>query len=331
MTHTYVFNGDADGLCALQQLRLADDGAGRAIAGALVTGVKRDIALLARVAPVPGDSCTVLDVSLDVNRAALLALLEAGVSVEYFDHHFAGDIPAHPGLAAHIDLAPNVCTSILVDRHLEGRCRVWAAVGAFGDSLNDEGRALAAAAGVSGPGAEQLRAIGVAVNYNAYGESVADLHVPPVDLAEEMLRFPDPLEMAERSALFRRVADGFRADMALAGRVQPARRAAGAVLFVLPDAAWSRRVSGTLANDLAKAHAGDAVALLSPRSSEAGGGYVVSIRVPRDARISAEAFCRRFPTGGGRRTAAGINHLPADALDDFGAAFESEFRAAVPE
>ena len=299
MTHTYVFNGDADGLCALQQLRLADHGAGRAIAARLVTGVKRDIALLARVPPAPGDSCTVLDVSLDVNRAALLALLEAGVSVQYFDHHFAGDIPAHPGLAAHIDLAPNVCTSILVDRYLEGCCRVWAAVGAFGDSLNDEGRALAAAAGVSGPGAEQLRAIGVAVNYNAYGESVADLHVPPVDLAEEMLRFPDPLEMAERSALFRRVADGFRADMALAGRVQPARRAAGAVLFVLPDAAWSRRVSGTLANDLAKAHAGDAVALLSPRSSEAGGGYVVSIRVPRDARISAEAFCRRFPTGGG--------------------------------
>ncbi len=172
-----------------------------------------------------------------------------------------------------------------------------------------------------------LREMGVAVNYNAYGESVADLHVPPAALAEEMLRFPEPLEMAERSPLFRRVADGYRADMALARGVQPARRSAGAVLFVLPDAAWARRVSGTLANDLAKAHAGDAVALLSPSSPEAGGGYVVSIRVPRDARVSAEAFCRRFPTGGGRRTAAGINHLPVDALDDFGAAFESEFRA----
>ncbi|HVY36686.1 MAG TPA: DHH family phosphoesterase [Polyangia bacterium] len=322
MAHTYVFNGDADGLCALQQLRLADRPAGR-----LITGVKRDIALVARVSAADGDSCTVLDVSLDVNRAAVVVLLDAGVHVQYFDHHFAGEIPAHPRLAAHIDLAPNVCTSILVDRYLEGRFRVWAAVGAFGDSLNDEGRALAAAAGVLGADVDRLREIGVAVNYNAYGESVADLHVAPAELADEMLRFPEPLEMAERSALFRRVADGYRADMALARGVQPARRAAGAVLFVLPDAAWSRRVSGTLANDLAKAHTGDAVALLSPKPPETGGGYVVSIRVPRDARVSAEAFCRRFPTGGGRRTAAGINHLPADALDDFGAAFESEFQA----
>lgn len=327
MAHTYVFNGDADGLCALQQLRLADRRGDGTAADRLVTGVKRDIALLGRVSASAGDACTVLDVSLDVNRAALVALLDGGVQVQYFDHHFAGDIPAHPGLAAHIDLAPNVCTSILVDRHLEGRCRAWAAVGAFGDSLNDEGRALAAAAGVGRADVERLRELGVAVNYNAYGESVSDLHVPPAELAEEMLRFPEPLELAERSALFRRVAEGFRTDMALASGVQPARRAAGAVLFVLPDAAWSRRVSGTLANDLAKAHAGEAVALLSPKPPESGGGYVVSLRVPRDARVSAEAFCRRFPTGGGRRTAAGINHLPADALDDFGAAFESEFQA----
>ena len=50
MTRTYAFNGDADGLCALQQLRLA--GAAGDAAGAratLVTGVKRDIALLERV------------------------------------------------------------------------------------------------------------------------------------------------------------------------------------------------------------------------------------------------------------------------------------------
>ena len=44
MTCFYVFNGDADGLCALQQLHLADPGD-----AILVTGVKRDIGLLARV------------------------------------------------------------------------------------------------------------------------------------------------------------------------------------------------------------------------------------------------------------------------------------------
>lgn len=325
MTHTYVFNGDADGLCALQQLRLCGGPP-----GALVTGVKRDIALVGRVDPQAGGSCTVLDVSLDVNRTALQALLLAGVRVRYFDHHFAGEIPDHPALEAHIDLAANVCTSILVDRWLDGQRRAWAAVGAFGDSLVEEGRALAEQAGLSGGDVEALRAVGTAINYNGYGESLSDLHVPPAELAAEMLRHPDPLQFAARSDLYRRVAEGYRADMALAAGVQPSRRSSGAVVFVLPDAPWARRVSGTLANELAKANARDAVALLSPKTE---GGYLVSVRVPRDARVSAESFCRKFPTGGGRKTAAGINHLPAEALNDFGRAFEAEFAtlsAAVP-
>ncbi len=42
--HVFAFNGDADGLCALQQLRLAER-----VHGTLVTGVKRDIRLLERI------------------------------------------------------------------------------------------------------------------------------------------------------------------------------------------------------------------------------------------------------------------------------------------
>ncbi len=320
MTHSYVFNGDADGLCALQQLRL--DGAPP---GPLITGVKRDIALLDRVTGAPGDHCTVLDVSLDVNRAPLLALLEAGVSVRYFDHHFTGEIPAHPGLEAHLDLSPNVCTSLLVDRVLQGRFRSWALVGIFGDSLVEEGRALAAGAGLEPGAVERLRELGVAINYNAYGETLADLHVSPAELAEEMRPFADPLEFAQRSAGCRRVSDGFRADMESARRLEPTRRVSGAIFFTLPDAAWARRASGTLANDLAKTYSGNAVAIVSPKT---GGGYLVSLRVPRESPISAEAFCRRFPTGGGRLTAAGINHLPPEDLEPFAEAFEAQFRSS---
>jgi hypothetical protein len=322
MTRTYAFNGDADGLCALQQLRLAEGGA--AASATLVTGVKRDIDLLGRVTGGAGDACTVLDVSLDVNRAGLVALLAAGVSVRYFDHHFAGEIPEHPGLDAHIDLAPNVCTSLLVDRYLEGRFRAWAVAGAFGDSLADEARALAAPLALAPADVACLQALGVAINYNAYGETVADLHVAPVDLASEMLGYTDPLDFAASSAAFRRLADGYREDMELAKRLEPVRQAAGAILFVLPDAAWARRASGTLANDLAKVHVGSAVAIVSPKSA---GGCLVSVRVPRESSVSAEAFCRTFPTGGGRRTAAGINHLPTEELDRFAAAFEAQFRA----
>ena len=93
MTLHYAFNGDADGLCALQQLRLEN-----ATPGLLITGVKRDIELLQRVQAKAGDECVVLDVSLDVNRAGLLGVLAAGAKVRYFDHHHAGEVPDHANL-----------------------------------------------------------------------------------------------------------------------------------------------------------------------------------------------------------------------------------------
>jgi hypothetical protein len=321
VTLYYVFNGDADGLCALQQLRLDNPAP-----GTLVTGVKRDIELLARVEAKPGDECVVLDVSLDVNRAGLMAALAAGAKVRYFDHHHAGEVPADPGLEPHLDPSPTVCTSILVDRYLAGRRRPWAVVGAFGDSLTDEGNALASEANLTQADALALKDLGVCINYNAYGETIADLHVPPAALAEEMRPFADPREFAIRSDTYRRLHDGYQRDMQLAARLEPARSAPGAVLFVLPDEAWARRVSGTLANDLAKAHAGSALAIVSPKAQ---GGFLVSLRVPRDCSISAEAFARRFPTGGGRRTAAGINHLPAPEFEAFARDFTQEFSAAA--
>lgn len=56
MPHVDVFNGDADGICALHQLRLAEPRA-----ATLVTGPKRDIALLRRAAQTVCTSVTVLD------------------------------------------------------------------------------------------------------------------------------------------------------------------------------------------------------------------------------------------------------------------------------
>jgi len=325
MNCTYAFNGDADGLCALQQLRLAAAADGATVGReTLVTGVKRDIALLERVQGSESTLCTVLDVSLDVNRAALFTLLDTGASVRYFDHHFAGEIPQHAKLEAHIDPSPTVCTSIIVDRHLGGRFRAWAVVGAFGDSLNNEARALAQSAGLPTATADRLKDLGLAVNYNAYGETIADLHVPPAVLAAEMLTYKDPLDFANRSPTFRRLAEGFKEDMDLARQLAPYRKTSGALVFLLPDAAWARRASGTLANDLAKAHAGIAVAIISPKTS---GGYLVSVRVPDASSVSAEAFCRRFPTGGGRHTAAGINDLPSAELEGFTTLFEEQFRA----
>ena len=54
-----VFNGDADGICALHQLRLVDPRPD----ARLVTGVKRDIHLLQKLAGIRKAQITVLDVS----------------------------------------------------------------------------------------------------------------------------------------------------------------------------------------------------------------------------------------------------------------------------
>ncbi|HAN56990.1 MAG TPA: acetyltransferase, partial [Betaproteobacteria bacterium] len=139
MTHYFdVFNGDADGICALHQLRLAQPQA-----ATLITGVKRDISLLQQVSAEAGDQVTVLDIAMSKNQAALLDLLERDVHVRYFDHHIPGEIPQHPKLDAHIDTDANVCTSLLVDRYLNGAHLIWAVVAAFGDNMAQAARQAA--------------------------------------------------------------------------------------------------------------------------------------------------------------------------------------------
>jgi oligoribonuclease NrnB/cAMP/cGMP phosphodiesterase (DHH superfamily) len=112
-----VCNGDADGLCAVLQWRLAHPAQ-----AALVTGLKRELELLHQVPAEAGDEVLVCDLSMQRNHAALLRLLDAGVQVRYVDHHKVDQVPQHAGLQACIDFDPRVCTSLLMDRLLR---RLW--------------------------------------------------------------------------------------------------------------------------------------------------------------------------------------------------------------
>lgn len=304
-----AFNGDADGLCALQQLRLAGE---LGAAPRLVSGVKRDIALLQRVQAGPGERVTVLDISHAQNHEPALRLLQAGARVRYFDHHHAGELPAHPAFESFIDTAADVCTSILVDRHLQGRHHRWAVAAAFGDGLAGPARALAQRHGLAAEEVTALEELGLLLNYNAYGESLADLHFEPLALAEELRPYAEPLDFVRHSASFATLRAGYAADMALAQGQRPWREGPGALLYRLPGEAWARRVSGVLANQLASRAPGHAIGLLS---AKAGGGWLFSLRVPAAAELPADAFCRGFPTGGGRARAAGINHLDDEHLE----------------
>lgn len=55
-------------------------------------------------------------------------------------------------------------------------------------------------------------------------------------------------------------------------------------------------------------------------------GFTVSVRVLAHRPVAADEFCPGFGTGGGRKRAAGINHLPAADVDRFAASFEACFR-----
>lgn len=306
-----VFNGDADGICALIQLRLAEP-----CDSTLVTGVKRDIALAQRVPVDLPARVNILDVSLDKNREAVDALLAAGCSVFYVDHHFPGEtLPAAPSFTALIDTQPTTCTSLLVDQHLGGRFHNWAIAAAFGDNLNAVGEELADKAGLSAEQTEALKTLGVCINYNGYGATVDDLHFHPASLFREFVKFEDPLALiASEPDAWQKLRDGYEEDMAKGLAAPVLNETATSLVVKLPDQAWARRVSGVLGNELANRNPDKACAIVTEK---ADGAYLVSIRAPLNNRTGADDVARQFPTGGGRKAAAGINDLPAEHLEQF--------------
>lgn len=313
------FNGDADGICALTQLRLA-----KPIDSELVTGVKRDIQLLDRVEVSAGDQVNVLDVSLDKNRRGLESILKQGASVFYCDHHFAGDLPVHNKLTALINTSANVCTSLLINQHLKDEFLEWAVVGTFGDNLKKSAHGMAKVLELSSDELDQLDNLGIYLNYNGYGASLEDLYFHPSDLFKHTSKHASAFAFMQDDAdTFETLESGYHQDMSKAAAVKPRFDASHAAVFELPDQAWARRVSGVFGNDLAnqspdKAHA---VITLKP-----AGAYVVSVRAPLHNKQGADEICRQFETGGGRAAAAGVNNLPESEVDRFIDVFSAFYR-----
>lgn len=306
-----VFNGDADGLCALHQLRLAEPRPN----AELVTGVKRDIQLLSRLQEmgVRQAAITVLDISLDVNRLALQDLLPTN-RILYIDHHYAGPLPVSANLEAHIHPEPELCTSLIVDRLLAGRHRLWAVVGAFGDNLHTAARQAAATIALSSVDLAVLEELGELLNYNGYGKNTSDLYFHPATLYSALHPFLDPRDFHATSPVLRQLREGFQADMDLARAFQPLWESRAVRVYRFPDLPWSRRVAGVYLNERARADRQRAQALLVDNGD---GTLLVSLRAPLDNRTGADSICRAFPTGGGRPAAAGINALPEARMAEF--------------
>lgn len=314
-----VFNGDADGICALIQLRLAQP-----IKSQLVTGVKRDINLLDEVKVQQGDQVTVLDISFDKNRPSVERILDSGASVFYIDHHQASEISSHKNLQTIINTDSNTCTSLLVNDYLEGKYRAWAVTAAFGDNLFESAKQAAYPLSLSENQLEQLKSLGICLNYNSYGSSIADLHFAPDLLYHELQAYASPFDfMADNVEVYERLLAGYSDDMASAEHVEAEYKTDTVAVYILPDEIWSRRVSGVFSNNLANNNPDRAHAVVSFNSQD---GYQISVRAPLKNKTGADELCSSFPSGGGRKAAAGINHLAIADLPGFISAFEEKYQ-----
>jgi len=318
MAHFDVFNGDADGICALTQLRLAEPKD-----STLVTGVKRDIQLLKQVQAGAGDSVTALDISMKKNMADVERLLDSGAEIFYCDHHDAGSISSHDKLQALINLDANVCTSLLINGHLQGAFSEWAITGAYGDNLKQSAEAVAKPLGLDEKALQALENLGIYINYNGYGAALDDLHFTPEALYREVSQFKTPFAfMAENKAAFEKLEGGYQEDMSKVSAIDAETENASTAVFVLPNEKWARRVSGVYSNDLANNYPNRGHAVLTEK---ADGNYLVSVRAPLNNKQGANEIVGQFPTGGGRAAAAGINDLPKDQLLAFVEVFQKYY------
>jgi hypothetical protein len=314
-----VFNGDADGLCALVQLRRQSPKE-----STLVTGVKRDISLLKNIADGKNTQITVLDISFEKNAQDVARLLEQGANISYFDHHKTGDLIKHDNLQTHIDLSADTCTSLIVNEQLQGKYLAWAITAAFGDNLTSKARSLALEAGYKDVEIELLKQLGTLLNYNGYGASLDDFFFAPAELYKKLSLFDTPFEFVEQDLeTFKTLSKGYSEDMSKAAAMPLIESDDDIAVIEFPNEKWARRVSGVWANELANRYPDRAHAILTEKDAE---HYLVSIRAPLNRKIGADELASQFPTGGGRKAAAGINALAKGQLNEFISAMKIQFK-----
>ncbi len=314
-----VFNGDADGICSLIQLRNANPKNSE-----LVTGIKRDIQLLKRVNASPDDFISVLDISFEKNSIDVQRLLDQGATIVYYDHHRIGMPVRHSGLKTFIDdQSSTVCTGLLVDKQLDGRFRAWALVAAFGDNLNSVAMELGITSGFKHESLILLKKLGIYINYNSYGDSLSDLFYHPKVLYQHLQQYVSPFDFIhENSLVYTTLEEGYMQDMAAAESSPYLYQSSESAIVSFNNEKWARRVSGVYINDLANQYPERAHATIT---ENADGTYKVSIRSPLDKERSAVELAGKFETGGGRKSAAGINVLPNESMNQFIDAFKAHF------
>ncbi len=346
MTYYDVFNGDADGILSLVQLRKAQPKQSK-----LVTGVKRNIELLKQVPCKPGNSITVLDISMEKNHQALVERLDAGCEIFYADHHRSGDIPKYDNLTALIDLNANTCTGLIINQYLKGRQVLWAIAAAYGDNMIAAANQLANSLGLTQRQQSQLKNFGTLINYNGYGEAIADLYIAPDKLFNLLMQYDSPFDCIQSpGSIYHQLNEVYQSDLANAQNSMVLEDNDGVHVVQLDDQPWAKRISGVFGNILANQYPNKAIIVVTENTPEQTASLTkdnqsdtqsassnlanetsarslrVSLRAPINNKQGAGAICSQFDTGGGREAAAGINVLPIEKLSHLIGVVEKHYR-----
>jgi oligoribonuclease NrnB/cAMP/cGMP phosphodiesterase (DHH superfamily) len=137
--------------------------------------------------------------------------------------------------------------------------------------------------------------------------------------------YANPLDFIDNESGYAELLAQYEDDMTRAKTQAADTQTAAGAVYLLPNEGWARRIVGVMGNDLAKQYPERAHALLVDMGD---GHHRVSVRAPYNRKDGADQLCRQFPSGGGRKAAAGINALAQDALADFIERFNLQFGKA---
>ena len=310
-----VFNGDADGIFSLIQLRKVNPVASEK--QRLVTGVKRDISLVSKISDIEASQAkiTVLDISFDKNEREVTRVLTQAESVFYCDHHQANKLFEDKRLTTVINTDPAVCTALLINDYLQNAQALWAVTAAYGDGLDDSAEKLADQLQLTMQQKASLKELGMLVNYNGYGNTEADLHYPPAELYKSLMTYDHPFAViADDASPYARLKAGYDIDLVNAQAISVQSEAKAVLVVELPNTPWANRISGTYGNILAAQNRDKAIVIASNNLHDS---LTISLRAPKNNPYGAADICSQFVTGGGREGAAGINALATAELSQF--------------
>lgn len=306
--------GDANGLCSLLQWRLHQPKQSSTLA--LLGHESRLDGLVHSRA---GGDVLLCEIPMQANRSTLMQLLDSGAQIQYLSHQIGDEPLWHPQLQYIEDAPQDRCTSLMVDRILDGRYRQWALVGAYGKHCNAQADKLAASNGLSAHARTQLRELGELINYNACSVDGKNACIPAVELYSVMSGYQQAMDFLQSEPVVGELESVRREDLARAVQIAPYWQDAHASVYVLPNAPWAHRVASGFGKHISAKEPTRAHAFLRPA---ANGSFMTRVHAARSAPADGLTFPGSQADDDYQRTWV-IEQLPDQEIDHFISAFSA--------